>query len=208
MNDLTRKRRDTHRLVLLAAICLVASQAGCSREAPHVAKPQTTRPPKPAPMADTFRVVLGKSVGPVALGMTEKKAVAAGDSAWGPRSLLNEQPMFRHWEYQDPRVTIVFATRAFAGAMKEGKRRKQQVGDEWVVFSITVGDKRFKTASGFGVGTSYTTAKKVLGKPSGIRWQQRDGIMGTGVPGYGEVYWPHLQVEFMDSRVTEFSVGQ
>jgi hypothetical protein len=197
------------RLALLAATSLLASLAGCWREAPHGAKPQPTRRPKPALTADTSRVVLGKSVGPVSLGMTEATAVAAGDSAWGQGSPVPGPP-FRVREYHDPHVTICFASRALAvaGAMEDEKTRKPQVGDEWVVFSITVVDKRFKTASGFGVGTSYTTAKKVLGKPSHIRWQQRDGIMGTSVPGYGIVSWPHLVVDFADSRVTEFCVRE
>jgi len=154
----------------------------------HTKEPETSRTAAAKPLEHPYRVVLGESVGPVRLGMKEEEAITVADRAWGPGSLVNDTPYLRN--------------RQWLGAVNVQLFPK--AGD-WLVTSITVSDSRFKTPSGFGVGTSYAAAKTLLGKPLDVLWVPRDAF-GPDVPGYGAVQWPGLEVDITDWRVADFRI--
>jgi len=182
-------------LVILLTASIMLLFLGCDTKQQQTSTKEHTSISK----IDPNRVVIGESVGPVSLGMSEEEAVTVGKTAWGKDPILaksdfsgiaEDELKYLKW----PGVSVRF----------------KQEGEKWIVDSIVVEDERFKSVEGFRVGISYDKATKLIGEPIKVSWhaslegmKQKDY---STVPGYGVVTWQTVEALVRKNQIKRFII--
>jgi len=108
---------------------------------------------------DAFVITPGRGLGPIRFGMIAEEAIAAGSRAWGEDAEVSDPPLVTvSW----PRTKVM----AYAVAKPGGAPR---------VYEVRTWNPHFRLKQHVSVGSSYTTARKSLGKPN-----YYDKVPGTG----------------------------